>query len=184
MLTETIASAILTASITGAGLIIAIYALMTPISSKLFQNRVELLRKRKKQFDNMKEKIDSESSLEDIKQLKTLAAEMQGIRTFPKYLGFGVMVVFVFYLVTAMLTLMWMGFDLYRTLSFEMYVISTFAVSIFSFCLVGSYAIVDVYLTMKREFEELKKQIEEAEKISKELEQSKKELKPKYTKSQ
>lgn len=95
MLTETVASVILTASITGAGLIIAIYALITPISGKIFQDKVESHRKLKEEFDKTKGKISPDSSAKEFKRLQELASEIKQLEMFPQYLGLGVGLVFL-----------------------------------------------------------------------------------------
>jgi len=87
MLSETTVSTILTASIAGAGLIIAIYALITPMARKIFEERVKLHRKKKKEFDKLMEKINEESSDKDFKRLKTVAKEIKGIKIFPNILA-------------------------------------------------------------------------------------------------
>jgi len=94
MLTETMVLVILQVSITGAGLIMAIYALITPVARSMFTERVELRKKKKEEFDKIKKKISSNSQNSDFKRLETLASEIKKIKTFPKYLGFGVSLVF------------------------------------------------------------------------------------------
>jgi len=169
MLNETVASTILTASITGAGLIIAIYALITPISSKIFRDRIESHRKLKEQFDKMKKEISSESSDKEFKRLKTLASEIKEIKTFPKYLGVGVVLVFFGYIFTAFFTVTWLTSPTRETLS-EIPILFGFIFSTMAFMFVGFLAIYDVYQAMKGEFEQMKREKEEVERMSEELE--------------
>ena len=176
MLTESFVSTILTASITGAGLILAIYALITPISSRIFEKRVELVRKKKKEFDKMKEKISSESSDKDFKRFKTLASEIRGIKAFPKYLGLGVSMVFFGYFLTALSSFFWFTVPSDIKGMYEPSILIFFFISTTGFFLVGIYAILDVYLAMKGEFEQVKKEQEEVEKDRRELEQFEKKL--------
>lgn len=183
MLTETIASAILMASITGAGLVLTIYALITPISSKMFQKRIELLQKKKQKFDELKGKINSESSDKDFKQLKELRSEIREVKAFPKYLGVGILLVFVLYIITTLSSTLWLSTPSRHPIQ-ELYVVGFFLAATFGFLAVGVVTVFDVSRTMIAEFEEMKKQQEEVEKVSKELERFKKKLKPKYTKSQ
>lgn len=170
MLTETVVSTILQASITGAGLIIAIYALITPIMDKIFKERVRLHRKKKKEFDKLKEKITSESSAEIFKKLKTLAKEIKEIKMFPRYLGFGVSFVFSSYILTVFCGLNWFIFESYRNFVHEFVVVNLFFFSTIAFFIVGMYAIFDVYRAMKGEYEQLKREREEIEKERKKLE--------------
>lgn len=173
MMTETLASTILQASITGAGLIIAIYALITPIARRIFEERVELHRKKKKQFDKIKEKINEESSDKDFKRLKTLAAEIKGIKIFPRYLGVGVIMVFSFYIITALYAVGWLMSPSLEEFGWDYTLVTLFIFSTFGFLGVGYSAIIDVYRAMRMEYEQLKKEKEEVEKVSKTLGQLK-----------
>jgi hypothetical protein len=172
MLTETVISTFLTASITGAGLILAIYALITPMARKMFEERVEIHRKKMKEFDKMKKKVSSESSEKDFKRLKTLASEIQKIKAFPKYLGLGVVIVFLSYGVTSMLSYFWLIVPSEIKVAYEVFITPLFIFSTFGFFVVGAYAISDVYLTIKREFEQVKKEQEEAKKVALEYEET------------
>lgn len=171
MLTETVVSTILQASITGAGLIIAIYALITPIMHKIFEERVKLHDKKKKEFDKLMKKIDAESSKKkDFKRLTTLANEIKETKMFPRYLGVGVLIVFICYMFAA-------TFAFYRlTVSqpttifvLESWIVLFFGFSMLGFLIVGMYTIFDVYKAMRGEFEKVKKEKEEVEKLSKTL---------------
>jgi len=150
MMTETLASTILTASITGAGLILAIYALITPIARGIFEDRVKLLRKKRKQFDEMKAKISSESSDKEFKQFKTLSTEIKGMKIFPRYLGFGVLAVFSLYIITAFSAVGWLMNPSLDDFSRDFTLVMFFFVSTFGFLFVGSYAITDVLERRKR----------------------------------
>ena len=176
MLSETFVSTILTVSITGAGLILAIYALITPISRKMFEERLKLLRKKKEEFDKKKRKIDSESSDKDFKLLRTLASEIQAIKAFPKYLGLGVSMVFFGYFLTALSSFFWFTVPSDIKGMYEPSILIFFFISTTGFFLVGLYAIIDVHQTMKKEYEQLKKEQETVEKDRKELEQFEKKM--------
>mgnify|MGYP001117037962 CR=1 FL=1 len=169
MLTETVVSTILQANITGAGLIIAIYALITPIARKIFKERVKLHRKKKKQFDTLKEKVNEESSSKDFKRLKTLSTQIKGLRVFPRYLGIGVLLVFGGYMFTAFFSIMWLINSSRGNSLLESAIELLFALSTLGFAFVGIYAIGDVYVEMKREFEQVKKEKEEVEKNNREI---------------
>ena len=161
MASETAISAILTASIAGAGLIVAIYALISPISTKIFRERVELLRKRKRQFDQMKEKISPESSDKEFKVLKTLATKIKDIKSFPKYLGIGVFLVFLGYIFTALLALNELSVTSPQNVLMENVLFLSFYISTIGFMVVGFYAIFDVAGALIKEFQRLKEETEE-----------------------
>lgn len=161
MVSETAISAILTASIAGAGLIIAIYALISPISTKIFRDRVELLLMGKWAFDKIKRKIRPESPDKEFKDLKTLASGIKHIESFPKYLRIGVLFVFLGYMFTAHLAFGRLFSTSSQNDVLEFMIWLSFMISTNGFALVGLYAIHDVYRAMKKEFERLKEEAEE-----------------------
>lgn len=163
MLTETTVSTILTASIAGAGLIMAIYALITPLSRQIFKEKVRLLREKKKQFDKMKEEINSESSDKEFKRFKELASQIKAIRLFPRYLSVGVLLVFMGYMLTTFFALVWLV-AIVKDAVTETVLALSFYLSTFGFLSVGIITIFDVYGAMKGEFEHLKKEKKEVEK--------------------
>lgn len=171
MLSETAVSTLLTASITGAGLILAIYALITPLSKKIFDDRVTLLRVKKKEFDRLKVKVSSDSSDKEFERLKKLASEIKKIKTFPKYLGIGVILVFMCYFVCIYACLSWLTFSDVGEM-FEFWIVLSFLIATIGFSFVGIDAVFDVYWAMKGEFEEVKKEKEEVKKDSEELEKA------------
>jgi len=164
MSAETLVSTIVTASITGAGLLIAIYALITPISSKILEKRVDLLKKKKEKFDKIKDRIDSESSKDDIDKLKTLATEIKEIKTFPRYLGPLVAIDLVLFTMNVLFGSIWLLSVVETQLYF---LVGLFVVAVFGFLAVCVYAIQDVYSAMQGEFEDLKKQKEAVEEARK-----------------
>jgi len=168
MSTETLLSTLLTTSITGAGLILAIYTLITPMSRRLFENRVELLRKKMKQFDKMKEKISPESSAKEIKNLQNLAKEIKETRMFPRYLGLGVAIVFVSYMITVITALGMLVNPEPNDVRLPIVMVS-FISATSGFLVVGLHTILDVHRTMKEEFEEVKKKQKEIEEKQKKL---------------
>ena len=166
MLSETVISTVLTASITGAGLIVAIYALISPITSKIFEKRIEMLRKKKEQFESMKQKLSAESSNKVFKQLETLATEIKDIRGFPTYLGAGVLAVFFGYFVASLTALAMLASPATQGDARESILLLAFTLSTCGFAIVGFYAIADVYSTMRKEFEQLSREQEDGIKES------------------
>ena len=166
---ETLISTLLTASITGAGLVIAIYALITPISNKIFERRLETLKKKLRQFEEVKAQTTPEEASKDAKILKALASEIREMKTFPSYLGSLVLFDFVLFAFTAFLSLFWFFSNREDVQTYG--VVGLFALSAFLFLAVGMGSIIDVYGSMKREFEQLKKEKEEIEQAREQLEQ-------------
>jgi len=79
MLSETIVSAFLETSITGAGLVLAVYALVTPISEKIFTKRADKLRHLLDDFEKEKSKITADAPNRDFKHLKELRDNIEEI---------------------------------------------------------------------------------------------------------
>jgi uncharacterized membrane protein (DUF106 family) len=107
MFTEGFVSILLEASLTGAGLILAIYALISSILDKIIDVRKELIAEKKEQFDNFAEKIKTERSDANMKQLNKLNDALKELISFPNFLGVGVVLVFMLYLFVSFLAFQW-----------------------------------------------------------------------------
>jgi len=173
--TEILLSIVLTTSIAGAGLIIAIYALIAPISNRIFEERLNSLHNKMVEFEKSKEKITPEESLEEFQHFRAKAVEIQSMKAFPSYLASGVKFVFTCYIMAAFFSLLWLTNVVQNTLA-EFLLISLFCLSTISFFIVGWYAIKDVNISMKEEFEQLKKAQEEMEKTRKKIEEFRKKI--------
>jgi hypothetical protein len=100
-ISEILLSTILTASIAGAGLIIAIYALIAQLRNRIFEKRLMLLGGKMKEFDESKEKITADESLQEFQRFRAKAVEIQSLKDFPTYLADGVKFVLTSYIITA-----------------------------------------------------------------------------------
>jgi len=166
-------STILTASITGAGLIIAIYALIVPTSKRIFEKRLTLLRDKIEEFDKSKKSITPEESLEDFQRFRAIAVQIQSAKAFPTYLASGVKFVFTGYVITAFFSLFWLT-DVVQNPLAEILLLLIFCLATFGFFVVVWNAITDVGNSMKEDFELLKKTQEGMEKTRKKLKNFKK----------
>jgi hypothetical protein len=181
MLGENIVLVLLESSVAGAGLIIAIYALIAPLSRKIFEGRLEMAKGRLKQFEDIKAQTTPEEVAKYTKALKTVAGQIKELKTFPSYLGPLVLIDFALFAVTALLCSLW--FTGTRE-EMQVYVILAFFIaSLFLFASVGIGAIIEVYRWLTLEFEQLKKEREETEEIKKKLEKLKEEFKPSKSKN-
>jgi F0F1-type ATP synthase membrane subunit b/b' len=175
MLTETAVSAILQASITGAGLVLAVYALMTPILSNILDTRGKLLRNKREEFDKLKAELDSEDPSRKVKQLEALHEEINLLKAFPKYLGWGILVVFILYFISVVYSFTWLTGQ--RGDPNELFLIITFTLANLGFLVVGGYNIGEVARAMREEWKTLEKAKKEAEKTTQdELQKIKEEL--------
>jgi len=156
---------VLQASLTGAGLILAIYALITPIANKLFKSRAEALIQVTKEIKKISEKIDTKDTKDTknrIARLTTLTEELSSKISFPTYLSWGILATFVGYIASTLMCIEWLVISSAPICEHIDYWLSpVFAGSTIAFLIVGIITIRDTYLLMKKEFEEIKRKIEE-----------------------
>jgi F0F1-type ATP synthase membrane subunit b/b' len=164
MLTETAVSAILQASITGAGLVLAVYALMTPILDNILDVRGKLLRGKQEEFDRLRSELLYEDSNRKIKKLEAVHEEIKVLRAFPKYLGWGILIVFLLYFVSIMYSSTW--FTGQRGNLSELILAISFTSANIGFLLVGGYNIGEVIRAMRERWKSLEKAKKEAEKTT------------------
>ncbi|HLE75553.1 MAG TPA: hypothetical protein VI864_05860 [Candidatus Bathyarchaeia archaeon] len=161
MLSETVVSTFLQASITGAGLVLAIYALFTPLSHRIFEERAKRLQRQIEKFEGLKNKITPDSKNKELKELQNLQKEIKETKIFPRYLGSGVFLTFVGYVVSVMSDGNWLASLNNRTPPNEFIIIMVFVFSTIGFLFVGALTIIEIYASMRREFEDVKKKQKE-----------------------
>jgi len=163
MVTETAIATFLTASITGAGLVLAIYALLTPISRKIFQERKIKLDKLLEQFEEEKAKITTDSTKKDYKKLKVISDEIKTYKIFPRYLGIGIILSFFFFMMETFLDWLELVLPSGPTMLTGIF----FLCGVFSFIFVGFTSIVEILNMMLKEFDATNKRQKQAEKNAK-----------------
>jgi hypothetical protein len=183
MITEISLSTLLTTSIAGGGLLIAIYTLIAQLRNRLFEKRLALLHDKTSEFDKTKQSITPEESRKGTEQLRELGYEIRSMKSFPAYLSY-VKWVFTGYIISAFICLFWLidivqnpltaVEDVIQNPQAEFFLILIFSLATFGFFVIVSYAIKDVHELMKADFEALKKEQEEMERKRKELENFKK----------
>lgn len=157
MPSETVVSIFLVASITGAGLVLAIYALITPISQKIFKERANKLDSLLEEFEKAKKEITADSSKKDYDKLKNLGNEIKQYKFFPRYLGIGILLTFFFFMMEAILD--W--FELVQPTTQNFATGAFFIVGIISFLTIGTFTIIEILNMMLKEFEEVNKKQKE-----------------------
>lgn len=181
MLDETLASIIVAGGITGAGLVLAVYALITPIFVKISKARKIEIEEKKKEFYNIQSKKTKESTKNDLKRQVELSYEINSLSKFPRFLRELVIVDFWLFLLTAALETvsLWanangangyliIGSITVNTnidLMYNALVPFMFFFAIFIFGYIGLLAIFDVSSWMENEFKKAiadKKEIEKA----------------------
>lgn len=162
MLSPTLVSAMMTASVTGAGLVIAFYALIARMSDSIFSRRFELLEEKNQEVERIRRNPASfkEDNLEKTSShLKELSKEIDSIKTFPRYLGIGVGLTFGLFITTSLFCAEWLR--LYTEPSNptqnDWILVILFMATVALFGIVGVAGIIDVRDTLKVQFENLAK---------------------------
>jgi hypothetical protein len=176
MMTGILLSTILTASIAGAGLLIAIYTLIAQLRNKLFEKRLAILREKKAEFDKTKQSITPEELKTD--ELREIGWKIQSMKSFPAYLK-SVGVVFTGYIICAFFSLFWLDDiiqnpvttvrEVVQNSQAEFLLLVIFFFTTVGFAIVVLYAVKDVHELMKADFEELKKEQEKVKSTRLEL---------------
>jgi hypothetical protein len=185
MVTEILLSTILTTSIAGGGLLIAIYTLIAQLRNKLFEKRLDLLKEKNAEFDKTKQSITPEQFVERSEELKGLASEIISKGSFPSYLSY-VKWVFAGYISCALVCVFWLADtvqnaitgleDVVQNSQAEFFLIFIFVLVTLGFAVIVLYAVKDVHELMKADFEALKKEQEKTETLRKDVEEAKKKL--------
>lgn len=162
MLSETVVSTFLASSITGAGLVLAVYALITPLSEKIFKERARKLECLLEDFEKEKAKITAQSSNKDFKRFNKLKEEIKQMSIFPRYLSYGILLTFLLFMLSVISDAGWLANIANRVSENDYFITFPFALAISSFFGIGIYAIFDIFYTMKKEFEDIKKKQKEA----------------------
>jgi hypothetical protein len=148
------------ASIAGAGLIIAIYALFVPISKRIFKENIEDLNSKITEYKKLKAKITPESDDKEA-QLKLLMIEIKAKRKFPFYLGIGAIATLFLYTTSVYLDTLWLITPSPHPAGFDNLLLFFFIAGTSFFMAVGFDVVVSIYKSMKREFDEITKKQKE-----------------------
>jgi uncharacterized membrane protein (DUF106 family) len=168
-------TAFLEASITGAGLVLAVYALITPISQKIFQKRANKLETLLKEFEKERNKITADAPEKDFNRLTKLRDEIKKTRVLPRYLGFGIALTFGLFMLSVLYDTLW--FNGTPSSFSDGFVFVVFLFAVFTFLSVGIITISEISSMMTDEFEDIKKRQKEAkETTDEELEKLKKDI--------
>ncbi len=155
MIDESMVIGFMEASMVGAGLVLAVYALIVPMSGHIFKELNNELNDDLIEFNKLKSKITPESK-EEMKKLSKLRGNMERLKKLPYYLGFGVLVTFLLYSFSILFDAMWF----FNPMSVEAtgyIVVGLFVSASVVFFLVGMVAIYIVWVSVQNEFEEITK---------------------------
>jgi uncharacterized membrane protein (DUF106 family) len=166
MLEESVVLILLEASVTGAGLVLAVYALIIPLSNKIFRYRIKEISEEVDELKKEAEKTKTSISQDDIKKFRNLLDSIETRKDFPSYLSLWTGLSFLLFVLSALMSLLWIVDILKSVVDF--WLPFTFFCSVILFLIVGLSGISDISQTMKREFEQLKKEVEEAKEFKSE----------------
>lgn len=158
MLSEEFVFVLLQASITGAGLVLAIYTLIIPLSRKYFGYRAKDIREEIQELKGKIQKTNTSISQGDLSELRGMLDSIETLRGFPTYLSWTAGATFFLYLGSTLMSLWWI-LD-WNKETFDNWLPYAFGFATFLFIGIGLYSIKDISNTMKREFEELKRESE------------------------
>lgn len=157
MLSQDVVLVFLQASITGAGLILAIYALIIPISNRVFESNIldflEALKYSKKIDNFLNNKPDKKSA----EKAKSFAINFVQSWTFPTYLRFGVGATFFGYTITTLVSIAWVV-DWQKPIV-DSILVPSFIVSTLIFLFVGLISIKDIHKIMRQDFNDMIKSL-------------------------
>ena len=154
MLSESIVIGFMGASVVGAGLVLAVYALIIPMSDRIFKELTNEIKVNLIEFDKLKSKITPDSKKE-MKRLNKLRSNMENLKKLPTYLGIGVLITFYLYCASTFVDSLWLiNSNLPYSNSF---VGNIFITATVAFFIVGTLAIVMVLVPMHNEFEAITK---------------------------
>ena len=106
MLTQDFVLSILQASVTGAGLVLAVYALVTPLSRRLFEHSAKMLLEA---LEKLKKKVENGKATTtiDVEELESLIEKIGKLQAFPTYLSGGAALSLLFYIISALMSVIW-----------------------------------------------------------------------------
>jgi pilus assembly protein TadC len=175
MVSEILLSTIFTASVAGAGLLIAILTLISQLRSSIFEKRLATARHKSTEFDRTRDSITPKEVTKKTEQLKELGYIIQSMKSLPTYLTSWVKLVLLGFVITAFFSLFWLT-DAVDNPQAEFVLLLLFSLSTLGFFGVVWGATQDIIDLMKEEFEQLKREQEEMETQKKQIEDFQKHL--------
>ena len=108
------------------------------------------------EFEKIRTTLTPESNDKEMKQLNILVKEIKSMKKFPYYFGVGVVFTFALYTFSVYLDTLWVSSQSSPTgFSFLLTIIFISATSIF--LVVGVSAVVSIYTSIRKEFDEIMK---------------------------
>jgi hypothetical protein len=157
-LEENLVLILLEASITGAGLVLAIYALIIPLYRRIFGYRTRDIQKDLQELKEEIGKTKTSVSQGKVDDLTNKLTHIKELGSFPKYLDWIAEASFFLYSASALMSLWWiLGWN---KNAFDVSLPYAFGIATILFIVIGVLAIKDISGTMKREFQDAKSEAE------------------------
>lgn len=173
MLDVNFISVMLSASITGAGLILAVYGIISPLAGRLAQNRLEKFRKSWSSLEDSLEVIKkSEYKPEDFEKAKEKINEVEQIKALPSYFGRMILASFLGYIVTSVLCVWYFMERTFFSYTKDQYIQVIpwiFIASTMLFGYVGFKSIQEIIEIISKEFKNIKSEVEIQKEVIKPL---------------
>ena len=147
MLSRDFVLSLLQASITGAGLVLAVYALIIPLSRKFLGYRAEAIYDELQQLKEKIRKTDTRISQEELSELKKMLESIEERRGFPSYLSWLAGATFSLFILSALMGMWWIS-DFYKPIM-DAWLSFVFGCSTLLFAVIGILSIKDISQTMK-----------------------------------
>ena len=163
-LSELAVSTILVASVAGAGLVLAVYTLITSVLDKIIKTRRELIAENERRFDDSFESYRAEKTDANLQRLTESHNRLSELRSFPSILSYGVTFTFVFYFISAINAFLWLTSE--EAASYEIVQVLFFGLASSLFFGVGIYTIGEVARTIRHEWKSLEEEKEKAERTA------------------
>jgi hypothetical protein len=159
MLSQDIILVLLEASISGAGLVLAVYALVIAFSKRLFENNLTGFISGIKYQNEFFDKWFGKKFPNDVSE-KAKGTMLKWLEswTFPSYLRFGFALTFACYLITTLLCISWLA-EIQRSIV-DSTLLFFFTASTIVFLFVGLLSIKDIHRIMRQDYFELLKGLE------------------------
>ncbi len=154
MLDQGIVLALLQASVTGAGLVLTVYTLLLPIIGEVLETRARTLYDKLVEFKEESKEINAKVSYEKMENIKGIIDEIQAKKDIPGYLSLFVLVAFLGYTVSVIISLWWL-LDFYKSIM-NSWLPLVFGGATVIFIFSGYLTIRDVSAVIKEKFEEIK----------------------------
>lgn len=150
------------ASLTGAGLILAVYSLILPRSQRILQQRAEKLVNGIEELRKRTKDLSTVTSTKEIEEMQTQIKELAEKINLPEYLGIGVGLTFLAFIVSLFMSIWWnIGWNFeYMDKNLP----TAFGGAVFLFFLVGMTTVKDIYSSLKQEYQEQKRFVNDLKK--------------------